>query len=218
MKRMCRFRWETKLIITCRRHRTSSASSWRPARPATTWCQSAGRTSRIPRQVRASCARLPSRAEEPIYELDLQAERNPDVGRLEGQVFFFSGRAARHDTEPQAIQRKPLPGASPVNLARPQGCGGNNLIAGMSLFSPKGDFLYSVEQLDWTELHRLRHGVAGRARTLSTVTSLKRAGLAASKGRSDDDGGCQKRSLDDDKGRQGNSQNSKQINKLFLYQ
>lgn len=34
----CRFRWETRRIITCPRRPTSWVSLWRRARPATTWC------------------------------------------------------------------------------------------------------------------------------------------------------------------------------------
>lgn len=39
-----------KPTTTSRRHRTSWASSWPRARPATTWCPSAGRSSRTPRR------------------------------------------------------------------------------------------------------------------------------------------------------------------------
>lgn len=34
----CRFRWETRRIITCPPRPTSWVSLWRRARPATTWC------------------------------------------------------------------------------------------------------------------------------------------------------------------------------------
>lgn len=63
LTRIYRFHWETKPIITSRRRQTISASSWRPARRATTWCPSAGRSLRMRRRAQASCARLPSRVE-----------------------------------------------------------------------------------------------------------------------------------------------------------
>ncbi len=51
---------------------------------------------------------------------------------------------------------------------------------------------------------------------LGTVTSFKRAGLAALKGSSDDDGSCQKRSLDDDKaGKETTEAQNNPINSFY---